>query len=46
VVKGVKIEEMVMVGLAECDGEPPVDTTVIVKQEDGVCPVEALQKTA
>ena len=33
-VEGVEVEDMMMVGLAEGDGESPVYTIVIVQEED------------
>ena len=40
--EGVEVEDMVMVGLAEGDGESPVYAAVIVKEEDCSSTVELL----
>ena len=38
-IEGVEVEDMVMVGLAEGDGESPVGIIVIVQEEDCSGPV-------
>ena len=38
-VEGVKVKDMVMVGLAESDGESPVGIIVVVQEEDCSGPV-------
>jgi hypothetical protein len=43
-VEGVKIENVVMICLAESDGEPPVDVIMIMKKENCVGAKELLQE--
>ena len=43
-VEGVKIENVVMICLAESDGEPPVDVVMIMKKENCVGAKELLQE--
>ena len=41
---GVKVKNMVMICLAESDGEPPVDVIMIMKNKDCVGAKELLQE--
>ena len=43
-IEGVEVEHMVMVGLAEGDGESPVYAIMIVKEENCCSTVESLYK--
>ena len=43
-IEGVKIENVVMICLAESDGEPPVDVIMVMKKEDGGDAEELLQE--
>ena len=44
IVEGTKIENVVMIRLAESDGEPPVDAIMAMKKEDGGDAEELLQE--
>jgi hypothetical protein len=45
-VEGVELENMVVVGLVEGDGESPVYAIMILKEEDCISAVELLYEAA